>query len=145
MTDDTITDAQILTNRKTVIEYLKNPKLKKAIGVLKNSVGGRCCLGHMCDVLGLVPVKLGSGEWLYEKDKFSLPESIQHALGMYTPAGEFRTENVIQFYYRDEKYGSHSCLANLNDESTIKPAEIASILETMITGGDGTPWRKVEV
>ena len=140
MTD--ISDETILANRKKVIEYLKNPKLKKAKGVLKNSGGGRCCLGHMCDALGMIPEKKGMW-WYYEKDKFSLPESMQRALGMYTPAGEFRTENVIQFYYKDEKYGSHSCLANLNDESTIKPAEIASILETMITGGDGTPWRKI--
>ncbi len=141
MTD--ISDETILANRRKVIEYLKNPKLKKAIGVLKNSVGGRCCLGHMCDALGVIPTKAENGDWRYEGQKFALPQPIREAVGMYTTDGAFRAAE-FQVYYKSVDGGSHSSLALLNDESGIMPNDIASILEKMVTGGDGTPWRAIK-
>jgi hypothetical protein len=129
---------EIMANRRKVIDYLKNPKLIKAKGVLRNAVGGRCCLGHMCDALGVEAEKVRN-QWWYNGEAFRLPVSVRLALGMTDSSGSAAMGDC--FSWKDEKWSS---LATLNDETTIKPFEIAAMLETMIDGGPGTPFLKLE-
>ena len=134
-----ISDADILANRQKIIAYLKTPGLHKTTGFLRYQTG-RCCLGHMCDALGLSPVKSGSN-WTYDDEAYILPLTIRVQLGMYNESGGFRSEGDIAWI--TYKGGQYNCLANLNDDTKIRPKEIAEMLEKMIEGGDGTPWRKL--
>jgi hypothetical protein len=141
-------DDEILANRRKVVDYLKNPELRKAKGQLRNSVGGRCCLGHMCDAMGLDGKKNASGEWFYDNEKYNLPDSLVAALGMNDSAGRFydntKEENSYINYFRYEN-GCFDSLANLNDDSTIQPDAIGHFLEGIIYGDSHvSPWTRIE-
>ena len=42
---------------------------------------GFCCLGKLCDVLGLVPTKSPAGVYFYENNYLYLPDSVADKLG----------------------------------------------------------------
>ena len=143
-----LTDSEILANRRKVIDYLKQPGLRKAKGELRNSVGGRCCLGHMCDAFGLEGVKSPAGIWTYKDERYGLPAELIEALGMHDEAGRFRDAKseygyIAYFGYENNQFDS---LANLNDDSTITPGKIGEFLETMIDGDSrNSPWKRINV
>jgi hypothetical protein len=130
-------DDEIMANRRKVIDYLKNPELRKAKGKLRNAVGGRCCLGHMCDALG-VEATNRHGNWYYGEERLVLPMDVADSLGMFENDGTNYNGSIL---WNGENYSS---LAALNDDSTIKPHEIGTLLEAMIEGGPGTPFYKID-
>jgi hypothetical protein len=144
------TDDEILANRKKIIAYLRKPGLHKAQGVLRGRGRARCCLGHMCDVMGVASVFDDVNEqWKYEGDAYSLPDSIKDALGMFSHSGHFKVVKEYPDYFRLDdanhwfRKNPYSSLVALNDDSNIRPSEIADILEPMILGGSQTPWRRI--
>lgn len=132
------TDAQILENRKKVVEYLQKPGLRKAIGRLRVS-RGRCCLGHMCEALGINSIQpFRGGPHYYGQEQTSMvaPEELIDALGMDDSSGFFRDGAT---------YKGQRSLAGLNDNVRISPQGIGKWLATKINGGDGAPWKEITV
>lgn len=123
------TDEQILENRRTWIEYLKRPETKKAKGVLESfdDPDARCCLGHGCFVLGIERTVDEDGVVLYDDEYSFAPESFMEMVGLRYENGDF-----------DE-----TSLAFINDHTDKTPQEIGIMLESMIMGGPGTPFEKI--
>jgi len=144
------TDAQILENRKKVVEYLQQPNLRKATTQLRNSDGGRCCLGHMCDVLGVVHLRVNSGglvEHFYgdERSGELAPDELVEMVGLNSSEGLFTDGGPMM---KPSGYGncveqSVSSLTSLNDDYRVSPQRIGKILSGMLMGGKGTPWKAI--
>ena len=66
--------------------YLRTPDLKQTFSYLGKSNGGRCCLGHLCDLAVLegvidAPVELPtSGVLLYVDNESTYPTASRHDL-----------------------------------------------------------------
>lgn len=144
MIDDIkLDDALVYKNRLTVIEYLKDPARKKAVGKLR--AGGadgeddrRCCLGHMCDVLGIeAEWSAEYGIWAYNAEGAVAPDSVVRAVGLYTNIGAVPSRNRLP--------SGKFALSSTNDDTGYTPQMIGQMLEDMILGGPDTPWRKIRI
>src|SRR5687767_13236772 len=105
------TQAEIMANRRTWIDFLKSPKRKKIQGILDGKYGERCCLGHACAALKIPKAKIVDSthgdiyaykNWENDKIAFSeissLPDWVADRLGMWTIDGDFH-ENEDTFKY----------------------------------------------
>lgn len=124
-------DQEIYQNRLKVLKYLENPHLRKTRGVLRRG-RGRCCLGHMCDALD-VPSVFDGTSYIYVGNNVStLPDEAIAALGMKDAFGSFYSK-------------THRPLSVLNDNTRTSPQAIGRLLANNVIGGDGTPWRKLNI
>lgn len=150
-----LTDQQIYDNRRKVIAYLQNPNRRKAKGTLQDSQTSRnrCCLGHMCHAVGIRPeYDVRRGPVFGDRHEAEMaPRELIDALGLNDESGvidiysetsfitDSKTSAVIDLF---RECGS---LTKLNDETNTSPQMIGKMLEVMILGGDGTPWRKLNI
>lgn len=132
--------SEILKNRQTWINRLKDPNSKKAKNKLKED-DGFCCLGHGCDVL------LGElGVWDLT-DTFFLndheyedvpPNTFFDMVGMWDDNGGNFNNNKLEGYNFDNLIGVN----DLTDES---PQQIGKYLESVIEGGHNTPFKPLNM
>ncbi len=126
---------EVLANRKTWIEFLKNPILDKACGVLDLGRNNkRCCLGHACYVLGATvngTTEFGSDTCLkYDNTYTDAPIDVQMKLGLKNSTGEFiNRDNRDQAFYITVDVGDVFSLAYLNDTTNLTPQEIGAFIE----------------
>lgn len=134
------TDQEVYDNRKTVIDFLKDPSRKKNRYSLASDIDdeARCCLGHMCKAL--FPDHQINTSW-FNEESFAPIELIK-AVGLHGNIGEGKEE--FSFHPSTEDNTQHS-LAAINDNTDVTPQEIGAMLEKMIMGGDDTPWEKIKV
>lgn len=141
------TNEQIMENRRKWIDFLKLPETKKGKHALDKGNGLRCCLGHGCYVLGIEPVVDGEHCWItYDKCESDAPQTFVAMVGLYTNVGDFiNVTNKYENYFGVDfgEYGHSMALAPLNDGTSITPQEIGAWLETVIEGGEGTPFIKL--
>lgn len=137
------TRQEILENRKTVIEFLKNKSRKKATDQLDKGNGQRCCLGHMCYALDIPKEKDDDGGWWYDGVSDFAPASLIEKIGLYACDGKNDFGSVI-FEITDENslyHGKYRTLSDLNDTSNMSTQAIGRYLESVIEGGPDTPWK----
>lgn len=105
--------------------YLRTPGLKQAKGHLMKADGSACCLGHLCEYLGVEKklVRAGGVYEFFEEATSSLPRSVKKEAGMYSPLGRHRDGNFL--------VGGAVCstLAEVNDKSGLTLPEIADLIE----------------
>ena len=146
--------SQILENRKTWIKRLKDPKSKKSKHRLGDCyTGGMCCLGHGCEAL-----KIERRDTLYqvfyENNPSYPPDSFVEKVGLYNRHGHIRLVGIYKRYghirldkesikVNGNKYtvGNTVSLSDLNDDTDITPQEIGLYLESVIDGGDDSPFK----
>jgi len=146
-----LTREQILENRRKVIEFLKQPERKKAIGHLEDRESNekRCCLGHMCHALDLPRTVRDGGRVAYDGDCFVAPHAAMVRLGLNSDMGAIAGEvghfgfgfEEGKIFVVEKERGLASTLAGLNDGTKATPQNIAEYLESVIEGGEKTPWR----
>lgn len=134
------TDQEVYDNRKTVIDFLKDPSRKKNSYCLASAIDdeARCCLGHMCKAL--FPDHQINTSWFGE-ESFAPIELIK-AVGLHSKIGEGKAGFSFLISTEDD---IHYSLAEINDGTDATPQEIGAMLEKMIMGGDDTPWEKIKV
>ena len=135
-------DKEIFENRKKVIGYLKQPHLKKTVKRLANiNTDGRCCLGHMCDALNVVYTDINGRRYYgLRKNDLVAPAELVEKIGLNGVTGPTFT-GMIEIGTRYSFYS----LSSLNDNSTISTQSIGKYLESVIMGGENTPWREIKV
>lgn len=130
-----LTREQVRANRQKWIDFLKNPMRRKAVGVLDNGFGQRCCLGHGCYALRLQREKTGSvyayGKWMEE---CSAPIEFIAAVGLFACNGKSDSGLGLGQWQED-------MLVNVNDETDATPQQIGEYLQSVIEGGEDTPFR----
>ena len=129
-----MTRSEILANRKTWIAYLKRPDIIKWEGSLSHPGNGwaddkynnRCCLGHGCHALDI------------EFDAYAGYNSeLTVKAGLWTPRGSTKSHAAI-------KKGVPS-LQYLNDKTDATPQDIGEYLESVIEGGEDTPFKPLSM
>lgn len=132
--------SEVRVNRQKVIDFLKAPRRRKAYGVLDDGWGRRCCLGHACVALGIKRVKDGWGQWSYglEGETKVAPLELLKAVGFWHDEGSARAHSSS---LKIGEY-AYSALAEANDDQirNVTPFMIGEYLESVIEGGDHTPW-----
>lgn len=136
---DGYTRSQILENRRKWIDYLKLPTTEKAVGLLEDigNNSARCCLGHACHLLIPETREKVFDSVYYDHNRGYAPVSIVKMLGLYDRHGIFAGGEFIKI----GSYQSERSLAAYNDNTKITPQEIGAYLETVIEGGDNTPFQ----
>lgn len=129
------TREEIYANRLKWIEFLLVPGRKKAISVLDEGNGYRCCLGHACFVLKLTRTKNVhlDGNFYYDNEGEVAPSKLIEMVGLWDENGT--SDNRVPLI------GQENNLASLNDETDATPKEIGEYLMTVIEGGIDTPFR----
>lgn len=101
-------------------DYLEQKGLKQAVGVLDDGDGGKCCLGHLCDMLGVkrrVTMLYDAPVVVYGKKNDNsrriLPSYVMYRTGIRTNRGDLK--------------GEPRCLAELNDNG-VPLKKIAGII-----------------
>lgn len=136
----------VIENRKSFIEYLRNPNLKKRIDKLGDKNGNYCVLGHACLHFGLEP-ELKDNKIMFENESILLPKSIVEKLKLRDDIGSVEdpeefTKNVKKVFNTRSPHNFVS-LSALNDWTSISLSKIADVLELLIEGGDMSPFEKV--
>lgn len=134
------TRAQILENRRKWIDFLQLPDTKKGTGRLEDSVdnSARCCLGHACHLFVSETRKIGYYENIYYgNDRSYAPVAVVEKLGLFDYKGSTAGghDKIFVGVYRA------LTLAEINDDTRASPQEIGAYLETVIEGGDNTPFK----
>lgn len=148
------TDAQIYENRLKTVEHLKRPDLEKHTGEMAdfNNPKARCCLGHMCDALGIPAKTYSEDEALvankrydtvyYQETSTYMPKWAVEALGLHDFRGCIPETPENTPMARHDRFGDPiEGLSHLNDATDTTPQQIGAYLETVIMGGMDTPWR----
>lgn len=148
------TRAQILENRTKFINFLKGKHRKKAESKLDDGQGARCCLGHGCYVLGILREKDEARDndsdslYLYEGEGAYAPKAFVDMVGLWHNDGSTKDckEMVKAPAYPEDReepadWIDFSSLASLNDESIWTTQQIGKFLETVIEGGENTPFK----
>ena len=104
-------------NRRLWVEALRSGKYKQGHGALL-SIGGHCCLGVLCDVMGLTPTLKQSGAMSFgiEEECIVAPREAMSAVGLRSFIGCFSSGSDSQ------------SLSGLNDTG-VSFDTIASIIE----------------
>jgi hypothetical protein len=133
---------EILENRKKVVAFLQESDRKKAEGILDNGDDSRCCLGHMCHVLSVKTEDRG-GTIFYGDQVAVAPEELREMVGLRDEYGSANTSALYVFGLQVPEYGTMGSLVDLNDCTSATPQEIGAYLESVIHGGDDTPWKSL--
>jgi|SRR5690606_38158119 len=139
--------SEILENRKKAVEFLKQPERKKCGGRLVSTYDqeSRCCLGHMCESLIPETKELKTSDSdenilyaYYQGEMYAAPPLLVEKLGLHgIVGGSYLSKN-----YLIAEFPCNS-LAQLNDNSPLTTQEIGAYLESVIEGGDDTPWKNL--
>lgn len=138
--------SEILENRKKVVEFLKQPERKKGTGQLVSNYDqeSRCCLGHMCESLIPETKECKTSDFdenilytYYQGEMYTAPPLLLEKLGLHNPSGYALTTGVSILNT------SYSALSWVNDSTPLTPQEIGAYLESVIEGGDDTPWKNL--
>ena len=135
--------SEILENRKKVVEFLKQPERKKGTGQLVSNYDheARCCLGHMCEVLIPETKERKFNEDIlrtyYQDEIYTAPPLLVEKLGLRNNIGS--SSYSLNNYLIPEL--PCSSLTSLNDGTDLTTQEIGAYLESVIEGGDNTPWK----
>jgi len=123
---------EILENRKKWITFLKTnpPKIKGMLESFKNQ-SERCCLGHGCYVFNLQ--KEVDNQVIYEGSIYCAPPKLIELLGLRDDMG-----NIPQGYFDGDNV--YTELTEMNDETNMTHKEIGEYLESVIEGGDNSPF-----
>ena len=121
---------EILENRKKWIKFLQDPKRRKTTERLDKGKGYRCLLGHGCYILGVERSRIDN-LWAYglRKNFVFAPSEFISLVGLSNQSGIFNTDD------------GESTLTILNDETDMTPQEMGDYLESVIEGGDNTPFK----
>lgn len=131
--------AEILANRQKVITFLKQPKRLKTTGKLDKGDGARCCLGHMCYVLKVPRTWQGSSYGYGTRNDINYaPLEVINAVGLYYYDGKPGNKQDIKI---ETLTGGWESLAVMNDSTLATPQQIGTYLESVIEGGNNTPWK----
>lgn len=139
-----ITDQEIYDNRMKWIEYLKRPETKKHSGELEDfdDNESRCCLGHACHIFS-PETRYVSGDEVKYGSSAKVPDlGICGMLGLHDDCGSVRSEIPIDTI---SNHNELTALTELNDGTEATPQEIGAYLESVIMGGDDTPFKKIDV
>lgn len=122
--------SEILENRRKWIEFLKRPETKKYTSRLASITipGARCCLGHGCEALGLQ----------YRPSGLLATEEFIEAVGLWSKDGTAKDNGNV---FAIKGYRS---LASLNDHTVYTPQQIGEYLESVIMGGEDTPFKPIK-
>lgn len=134
--------SEILKNRQTWINRLKDPNSKKATNRLTDG-NGFCCLGHGCDVL-LSDVEWTKQNQLFYDDEYHVdlpPTDFVTMVGLWNDIGSTDNNQNLNCYPTDPTDN----LVHLNDDSTLTPQKIGEYLESVIEGGIGTPFKPLSM
>lgn len=132
--------SEILENCKKAVEFLKQPERKKGRMrlVSKCDQESRCCLGHMCE--SLIPETkehITSVLLTYQGAMYAAPPLLVEKLGLHDPFGNVPTVNVSILHT------PYSSLSAVNDHTELTTQQIGAYLESVIEGGDDTPWKNL--
>lgn len=133
--------SEIKENRQKVIDQLKDPSSQKETGKLESLQDSnyRCCLGHACHALNIIRSQTECCVCYGEKEHdATAPEELVDLVGFYSCCGGFKSYSSHTF----KKY-KFSDLMALNDVTSISPQEIGEYLESVIEGGEDTPWKSL--
>ena len=116
--------SEILENRKKWIEKLLDPASLKHKNCLQHPTESNkcCCLGWACVALGVEFDKTGS----------YLPEEQREILGMWYSRGSSNFNHLVDWEYYS--------LTAVNDNTDATPQDIGRYLESVIEGGEHTPF-----
>lgn len=134
--------SEIRANRQKWAEGLMEPERQKAIGMLEDKFGARCCLGHGCSILGIQ--RYGSEPYRgiafgSSVETTIAPEEFVLMVGLWGAWGQTRFGNISEFV-TPEGLAAKS-LAGVNDQTSATPQEIGAYLLLVIEGGASTPFQ----
>lgn len=137
-----------MTNRKTVIEYLRKPELKKfRLPKLGGIRGAYDVLGHICMSLGMKPVRTGY-DVHFDGEVDILPIQIAEKIMFHDTVGGVKDTKgftqIVRKHFKTRGGLEYVSLSDLNDYSDIDMKRIADILEECIEGGDSSPFIKLK-
>jgi hypothetical protein len=149
------TDEEIYANRVKVVEFLKEGR-RKAHGSLIQG-GSRCNIGWMAEALEL-PKNNGyfvDGNGMVNNS--SAPEQLVSMLGLNNSSGglsgNYNDPKKNPFFMALEKAGvkkkpsnwaeNPMSIISLNDETGTTIRQLGLILDQMVCGGPGTPWKAI--
>ena len=128
------TEAQVQRNRTDWLAYLREPERLKACAVLADPFipEARCCLGHYCDLRGLLPAETATGSLSFDGETESLPRNLAKSLDI-TPMGHFKTTVEVEDLF---------CVSAsaVNDNTHLQPAQIADVLEQQFAADNFEPF-----
>lgn len=131
--------SEIKINRQKMIDQLKDPKSEKTEGLLEdpNNNNARCCLGHGCHALNIERFVDSNGIcYGQENDSAVAPPQLINKVGLFFNLGVFQSRKITTF--KSVKFDS---LVGANDGSNLTPQDIGEYLESVIEGGEDTPWK----
>lgn len=151
------TNEEIMANRRTWIDFLKEPERQKGFGRLEHVSNSeqRCCLGHACFILGAERSLRHEDDMTgnvvtYNSQSLYPDEKIWKALGLkdhsgriFGPVANLKEASVTFTSSKGLTY-NFDRLADLNDDTRITPQEIGEFLESVIEGGEGSPFIKLD-
>jgi len=103
-------------NRKLWIKALRSNKYKQGTGQLLDDGGNYCCLGVLCDIIGMQPKYKDCSNY-FGNDSEMAPYSAVHAVGLSDQHGTYEVKN-----------DADCCLTTDNDIGITFP-EIADLIE----------------
>jgi hypothetical protein len=139
------TDEQVLANRRKWIEFLRQPGRQKARSFLDVGHGARCCLGHGCYALGIARKRTPEGFAYGEvQDEEMAPAEFVQAVGLWDRAGS-SDDGYLQILRVGADGPLVYRLTGLNDDTDWTPRQIGDYLESVVLGGDRTPFRPISL
>lgn len=134
-----LTRGQVRANRQKWIDFLMKPARRKEIGTLDAGKGFRCCLGHGCYALDLPRQHVvdpdGNEIFEYYGQSGVAPEGFVKRVGLYDQEGTTRYYGVWLGEWEV------SSLIEVNDDTDATPQQIGEYLQSVIDGGEDTPFR----
>lgn len=131
--------SEILANRLKWINFLKNPKRKKVEGFLDGGNGYRCCLGHGAYCLGISRQE-NNDIYTYGSfhEKEVAPSELIELVGLWDNQGSIK--NALSYICLNDDVPILD-LTSLNDNTEYSPQQIGDYLNSVIEGGEHTPFR----
>lgn len=136
-----ITREEVLANRLKWAKYLQSDEAMKQMGYLENGdlPNYRCCLGHACHALGISRTVNSVGSVRYGNEHGVAPGELMYLVGLDSSSGlPYGGAGCLS--YRDREGCSYESLVEINDGSNATPKQIGAYLESVIEGGEGTPF-----
>lgn len=133
----TITREQVRANRQQWADFLCNPGRKKAQERLDFGNGERCCIGHGCYALDIRRVQIPEGKfgkfgYGLVSERATAPLEFMDMVGLRGSGGHVGAGTIGNW--------SVTSLIDVNDDTHATPQEIGQYLQTVIEGGEDTPF-----
>ena len=124
--------------REQWLEQLRNPESEKVTGMLEDPhcENARCCLGHACYALGIEREESVNQEYVYYDGEWEVLSGEVAEMLDITQNGNFVHDVNIADYFPEYLPNKYMCLSDLNDRTSLKPQQIAVILEDQFAKGN---------